>query len=164
MTSPYGEEFVVRANGQVWRASWCPPPTPPDGTPHGSLGICVTDGGDVVLVSEDGKHWDLPAGRPEGDETWEQTLRREMLEEACATVVQARLLGFSRGACIEGPEQGLIFVRSLWRADVELAPWEPKFEIAHRRLVTPAEVESNLLAGSPFAPIIRRALVEAGVI
>jgi len=159
-----GEEFLARANGQIWSQSWHSPPTPPAGTPHGSLGICVTAQGDVVLVSEDGERWDLPAGRPEGNETWEQTLRREMIEEACATVVHARLLGFARGECVEGPERGLVLVRSFWRADVELAPWKPDFEIAHRRLVTPAELVSLLLAGNPFAPTLRRGLVEAGVL
>lgn len=158
-----GEAFRVLADGQVWVASWCPPPTPPDGTPHGSLGVCVTGDGLVVVVRRDGEPWELPAGRPEADETWEQTLRREMLEEACATVHHARLLGFSRGACMEGPEQGLVLVRSLWRADVELAPWEPQFEITHRRLCTPEELDT-LVSGNPFAPVLRRALREAGVL
>ena len=67
VTARDGEEILVRANGQVWSQSWHPPPTPPAGTPHGSLGICVTAEGDIVLVSEDGEHWDLPAGRPEGN-------------------------------------------------------------------------------------------------
>jgi ADP-ribose pyrophosphatase YjhB (NUDIX family) len=49
------------------------------------------------VISRDGVIWDLPAGRPEPGESWEQTLRREMDEEACATVIAARLLGFTRG-------------------------------------------------------------------
>lgn len=158
------EEIRVHANGQIWSTSWHPAPMSPTGTRHGSLGICVTAKGEVVLVSEDGEHWDLPAGRPEGNETWEQTLRREMLEEACATVVRARLLGFSRGECIEGPEQGLVLVRSFWRADVELGPWQPEFEIAHRRLVAPNELVTDFVSRHPFAPIIRRAIAEAGLL
>lgn len=156
------EEFLVRANGQGWIMSWHPPPTPPPGTPHGASGVCVTGDGKVVLVSNDGEHWDLPAGRPEGNEAWEKTLRREMLEEARARVLQARLLGFSRGACAEGPEEGLVLVRSLWRAEVELLPWEPRFEFAYRRLVTP-DVLKDMVIGGEFARIIRRALEEARV-
>ncbi len=154
-----GEEFAFRANGQDWLVSWHPSPTPPEGTPHGATGVCVTGDGGIVLISADGAHWDLPAGRPEGRETWEETLRREMLEEACATVVRARLLGFHRGACIAGPELGLVLVRSLWRAEVELAPWEPRFEIPHRRVVAATEVWDHLARGGlpradhqPFAP------------
>ncbi|WP_165959143.1 NUDIX domain-containing protein [Actinomadura sp. KC345] len=85
----------VRSGGQRWLVSWHPPPDPPAGTPHGAEGVCVTRGGDVVLISPDGVAWDLPAGRPEPGEDWEQTLRREMDEEACATVPAARLLGFT---------------------------------------------------------------------
>jgi NADH pyrophosphatase NudC (nudix superfamily) len=43
------------------------------------------------VISPDGTIWDLSAGRPEPSESWEQTLRREMDEEACATVVGARM-------------------------------------------------------------------------
>src|SRR5256885_1951723 len=83
--------------------------------------------------------------------SWEQTLRREMDEEACATVVGARLLGFTRGECVAGPERGLVLVRSVWRADVELRPWEARFEIADRRVVAAAAVEDALSLGShPF--------------
>ena len=104
------------------------------------------------------------AGRPEGTENWEQTLRREMLEEACAEVVQARLLGFSRGECVEGPEKGLVLVRSVWRAEVELGPWEPRFEIQHRRIVKSGTIRAELPIGGAIAPIILRALDEAGVL
>jgi ADP-ribose pyrophosphatase YjhB (NUDIX family) len=124
----------------------------------------VTPAGNVVLISPDGKLWDLPAGRPEMGETWEDTLRREMLEEACATVIEATLLGFTRGACVQGPETGRVLVRSVWRAEVELAPWQPRFEIPHRRVVAAADVMGQLALGThAFAPIIRRALQEASL-
>jgi ADP-ribose pyrophosphatase YjhB (NUDIX family) len=147
--------------GQAWTATWHRPPDAPDGAPHGAAGICVIPGGDIVLIGCDGVHWDLPAGRPEADETWEQTLRREMLEEACATVTEARLLGFCRSRCTAGAETGKVLVRSFWLAQVDLAAWEPRFEISHRRIVPPAEALSHL---SPvYAPIFRRAFVEAGL-
>jgi hypothetical protein len=97
-------------------------------------------------------------------ENWEETLRREMDEEACATVVAARLLGFTRGQCLIGPEGGRVLVRSVWRADVELRPWEARFEIVDRRVVAAAAVEDALSLGShPFAAIIRRELAEAAL-
>lgn len=157
-----GVQIPVWSGGQQWLVSWHPPPEPPDGTPHGAEGVCVTADGDIVVISPDGTIWDLPAGRPEPGESWEQTLRREMDEEACATVIRARLLGFTRGQCGTGPERGLILVRSVWRADVELRPWQARFEIADRRVVAPAAVEDALSLGSqPFAPFIRRELQEA---
>jgi ADP-ribose pyrophosphatase YjhB (NUDIX family) len=160
-----GVQIPIGSGGQQWLVSWHPPPVPPDGTPHGAEGVCVTAGGDIVVISPDSTIWDLPAGRPEPGESWEQTLRREMDEEACATVTEARLLGFTRGQCVTGPERGLVLVRSVWRADVELRPWEARFEIADRRVVAAAEVAEALSLGShPFAAIIRRELQEAAVI
>ena len=157
-----GTEISIRSGGQQWIVSWHPPPGPPPGIPHGAEGVCVTADGDIVLISPDGTIWDLPAGRPEPGESWEQTLRREMDEEACATIVAARLLGFTRGRCVTGPERGRVLVRSVWRADVELRPWEARFEIADRRVVTPAVVGDILsLRSHPFAAIIRRELQEA---
>ncbi|MFI0406940.1 NUDIX hydrolase [Actinomadura sp. 3N508] len=159
-----GVPVPVRSGGQSWTVSWHPPPEPPAGIPHGAAGVCVTAAGDIVLVSPDGAAWDLPAGRPEPGEGWEQTLRREMDEEACATVLAARLLGFTRGECVTGPERGRVLVRSAWRAEVELRPWEARFEIAARRVVAPDAVEEALsLDSHPFAPFIRRELREASV-
>jgi ADP-ribose pyrophosphatase YjhB (NUDIX family) len=159
-----GVRIPVRSGGQQWLVSWHPPPEPPDGTPHGAAGVCVTPGGGIVVISPDGKRWDLPAGRPEPGESWEQTLRREMDEEACATIVRARLLGFTRGQCVTGPERGRVLVRSVWRADVELRPWEARFEIADRRVVAAPAVEEALSLGAhPFAALIRRELAEAAL-
>ena len=155
-------EIPVRSGGQQWFVAWHPPAEPPPGILHGAEGICVTAHGAIVLITPDGIIWDLPAGRPEPGESWEQTLRREMDEEACATVTAAGLLGFTRGRCVTGPESGRVLVRSVWRADVELRPWEALFEIVGRRVVAPAEVENAMsLDSHPFAAIIRRGLQEA---
>jgi hypothetical protein len=49
--------------GQDWLNAWHPPPDPPTGKPHGAAGVCLA-GDQVVLISDDGRRWDLPAGRP----------------------------------------------------------------------------------------------------
>ncbi len=158
------EEIPVHSNGGEWVLSWYPAGTPPEGRKHGANAFCVTPDSCVVLISNDGERWGWPGGRPEGDESWEQTLRREVWEEVCAIVVDARLLGFSRGACITGPEQGLTLVRSVWRAEVELRPWSPSCEITQRRVVCATELLGHLWMEQGFEPIYYRALAEANLI
>ena len=159
-----GEEFVVRSNGGDWLIAWHTPNAVPAGTPHGANALCVTADDRVVLISNDGERWGWPGGRPEADESWEETLRREILEETCAIVHDARLLGFCRGVCLTGPEKGLVLVRSIWRAEVELMPWEPRFEIAQRRVVPATDLLSHLWVEEGLEPIYHRALAEAGLI
>jgi len=158
-----GEEFAVRSNGGEWRIAWHAPNVVPDGTKHGANALCVTEHDGVVLISNDGEQWGWPGGRPEGDETWEQTLRREILEETCSVVVDAQLLGFCRAACLTGPEADRVLVRSIWRARVELLPWTPRFEIAHRRIVPASELLSHIWMEEGFEPLYRRAIGEAGL-
>lgn len=157
-----GQEVRVHDGGQEWTITWHTPDSVPDGRRHGSAGICLAPDEHIVLVSADGTHWDWPAGRPKGSEDREATLRRELREEACADVLACRLLGFSRGHCVIGQEEGLVLVRAIWQADVELRPWEPRFEIHHRRLVPVTDVLSHVTVCEGYLPIYRRALLEAG--
>ena len=141
--------------GQEWTGMWHPPELPaPAGRPHGSAGICFTPEKGVVLVTWPGVGWEFPAGRPEESEDWRATLDREVLEEACAIVESATLLGFIRAACIEGLEEGLVLVRSLWCADVSLKPWEPRHETTARLVVPPDEVMGKVGFGDK--PLYRR--------
>ena len=151
----------MRSNGGDWLIAWHPPLAVPPGMAHGANAFCVTAEDGVVLISSDGERWGWPGGRPEGTESWEQTLRREILEETCALVGDARLLGFCRGECRTGPEEGRVLVRSIWRAAVALLPWEPHFEIPHRRVVPATELLTHLWIEEGYEPIYHRALIEA---
>lgn len=144
-----------------WLVAWHPPHTVPPGGPHGVNAFCVTTEDEAVVISPDGKRWGWPGGRPEGDGDWEQTLRRQLWEETCTTVRKSRLLGFTRSICVSGHEEGLVLVRAIWRADVEVWPWEARHEIAHRRLVPAAEILDHLWMEEGFEPIHYRALAEA---
>jgi ADP-ribose pyrophosphatase YjhB (NUDIX family) len=160
-----GETVITFVNGGEWRSVWHRAGPAPDGQPHGSTGLCMTPEGEVVLIKQQrGGKWDWPGGRPEGDETWEETLRREMLEETCCRVTAARLLGFSRGACVSGPEAGLVLVRSIWRAEVEVLPWQADFEVAERGFFSPADLLSDFWMDPGWEPIFYRALAEAGLL
>ena len=157
-------EIEIVSGGDRWMKSWHPPgATPPSGRRHGAAGICLVESGEVVIVSDDGTRWGFPGGRPEGDEDWEQTLRREVSEEACAIVTGARLLGFTRGRCLQGSGAGVIRVRSIWLARVRLQAWSPRFKIRHRRLVPFNRAVATVCNDFPeYEPLWRRAFHEAG--
>ncbi|MEV0166639.1 8-oxo-dGTP pyrophosphatase MutT (NUDIX family) [Nonomuraea fuscirosea] len=163
--APDHEPLSVQSHGQSWLASWHPAGDPPPGRPHGSAGVCLTDADELVLISHDGEHWGFPAGRPEGEETYEETLRREMWEEACVTVTAARLLGYVRSECVRGHERGLVLVRAFWRAATLPHPWEPRFEIRHRRLVPAADARHHVRDPNVVnRRFDHRALAEAGLL
>ncbi len=102
------------------------------------------------------------AGRSRGED-WADTLRREVGEEACATVTGCRLLGFGRGVCVRGREAGLVLVRALWRAEVRLDPWVPRFEMRRRHLVPAAEAFDSMWIPDGHGPMYRRIFAEAAL-
>ena len=157
------DELPVQASGGQWRIAWHPAGDAPPGRPHGANAFCVTDDGEVVLISTDGSRWGWPGGRPEPGESWEDTLRREMREEACATVTGARLLGFVRSTCLSGHEKGVVLVRSIWRAEVRLLPWQAGYEIPFRRVVPAGDLAGALWTEDGARPIYSRAAREAAL-
>jgi 8-oxo-dGTP pyrophosphatase MutT (NUDIX family) len=102
-------------------------------------------------------------GRPEPGESDPDTLRREMLEEACASVTGARLLGFVRSRCLSGREEELVLVRSIWRARVRLLAWRPEHEIPLRRVVPARDLARHLWMEDGAEPVYARAAREAGL-
>jgi len=155
------EQIRFYDKGQRWTISWHPQ-EPKDGTRHGSAAICFDANHEVVLVSIDhGVTWNLPGGRPEEDESYLDTLNREVLEEACATVRNAILLGYSRGECVWGPEHGLVLVRSCWAATVDLLPFKPQHETTDRRLTHNNVVLEELTFPYGMRPIYERWIHDA---
>jgi 8-oxo-dGTP pyrophosphatase MutT (NUDIX family) len=155
--------------GRPWTASWFDPPfrpEPPDC--NQAYGLCFTARGRIVLVRDRADYWNLPGGGVEEGESLEDTLRREVREEACAEVVSCQYIGCQRVDDLENPAGSLRYYQSRFWARVELLPWAPRHEIVERRLVSPDEFLSTLAWGAaPTARIIleeglRREKLSAG--
>lgn len=58
-------------------------------------GIVFNSQGEILLIEENGK-WKIPGGTPENDETAEDTLRRELVEEADVTIKDLTPIGVQR--------------------------------------------------------------------
>jgi 8-oxo-dGTP pyrophosphatase MutT (NUDIX family) len=125
---PRPGRFTLMAPG--WR--------PPTHLVTQALGLCFTADGMVVMVTEDGLGWSLPGGTIEPGETMEQTLIREVAEEACARVVRHRYLACQHVADPYNPDGPPSYYQTRWWARVELDPWQPRYETLARRLVRPA--------------------------
>lgn len=157
-----GQQHHFYEDGQDYVSAWHSPDSEPDGKSHGSGAICFVSPGEVVIGSAGGKHgWEIPGGRPEANEDWRTTLDREVLEEVCAEVQDATLLGFVRVECLTGREKGLVLVRSVWIARVVLNEWKPQHEIKHRRVVSPEESLELVSFPAGQLPIYRRWFNEA---
>lgn len=54
--------------------------------PKQCYGIVLDDNKQVLIISTDGKEWNFPGGGIEKDETFEETLTREVYEEAAVVI------------------------------------------------------------------------------
>jgi ADP-ribose pyrophosphatase YjhB (NUDIX family) len=132
--------------GRRYRVAWYEPPFRPAlAETTQALGICFTCDQLIVLVTWNGADWSLPGGTIEPGETLEQTLAREVLEEACARVLASTYIGCQRVEELDG-EAPAYYQTRFW-ARVELNPFTPEHEMTGRRLVAADEFRSTLFWG-----------------
>ena len=149
--------------GRRYLIEWFDPPfVPPWTETTQAYGICFTDDGSIVLVENAPGMWQLPGGGIEAGESFEQALAREVIEEACARVLESEYIGCQRvtpldgGSSLDGRGAGRAFYHQTrhW-ARVELDAWDPHHETTARTLVTPEGFRSTLWWGAaPHAAVI----------
>jgi len=77
-------------------------------------GICFTNNGDVMIISNKPGKWGLPGGKPENSETFKETLRREVKEEACIELGKVLPIAFLEIHFPQNPnkEEGELFYQA----------------------------------------------------
>jgi len=56
-------------------------------------GICFDNKGNILIIRHSNGNWNIPGGKPENNETPEQTLKRELEEEADVTIGKNIMIG-----------------------------------------------------------------------
>lgn len=131
----------------TWRVSLHAPDSKPEGAPHGSEAICMVDNETTVLVRNTSGRLNTPGGHPEAGESSEETMMREVREEACAEVSSWQLIAYARSECLEGERKGHVMVRDMYVARVELLPWvQPDFEIVERFTVPIDQLVATMIS------------------
>jgi ADP-ribose pyrophosphatase YjhB (NUDIX family) len=123
--------------------SWVDPPHgPQDELIQRTEAAAFTQDGKLFVVAEgdDRFSWlSLPGGRGEVGETLEGTLRRELLEEACAAVQASELVGFQQFRHLNGERAGRVTTDAMFSVRAEVLPFEPRFRDAR----TPPDVNGR---------------------
>jgi 8-oxo-dGTP pyrophosphatase MutT (NUDIX family) len=105
--------------------------------------IGFTKDGKILLVGsgDASESWWLPGGGVENGESQEEALRRELMEEAGASVQELELLGHQH---VDDPVDGPYRVSHYWaRIDVP-SSFEPQHEVRQSLLVQPEQFLAHL--------------------
>ena len=98
---------------------------------HSQVSAYIFDDKNRLLIVKNENTWTIPGGHPKKDETYLQTLQREVMEEACITIKDVKYLG-----AVEVVENGKTYYQLRYTAKVaEMLPFTQSYETSERLFV-----------------------------
>lgn len=107
-------------NGQDIVYTWIPTDDVGNFSPVTQVyGVCVDNDGKILIIKD--KRWQIPGGTPEEGESFTETLKRELLEEAQTEVGELLPLGVQEVSYPNNPdkEQGDLFYQYRYVAKIK---------------------------------------------
>ena len=123
-------------------------------------GICFDDKGKILIINM-GKDWLLPGGRPEKGESFEETLKREVNEEADVEIRDINPLGYQK-VWIKKRDKIIYQLRYFARiSKIKKQTIDPaRKEILERKFINPEDFLKYCPWGKIGKEIIRLAVKE----
>lgn len=162
---------ILTFDGRDIKLEWNDSETFPEGVQVSQVtGYCVNEDGHLLLVKN--KHgWGFPGGHPEREETVQETLHRELKEEANAEIEPLALIGYME---VDDPQnedaEGKHYLQLRYLAKVtSLADWSGEFETDDRMFSPLADIPKHISwatspTGSAQMDTLARHLNEMGFI
>ena len=98
---------------------------------HTQVSGYVLNENNELLIVKNGNTWTIPGGHPENNESYLETLTREIMEEACITLKDKIYLG-----AVEVVENDEIYYQIRFVAKVDkILPFKQEWEISERKFV-----------------------------
>lgn len=102
-----------------------------NGEKHTQVSGYILNDDNQLLIVKNGKTWTIPGGHPENNETFTETLEREIMEEACVTIKDSAYLG-----AVEVVENDEVYYQVRYTARAkEILPFTDEWETCERKFV-----------------------------
>ncbi|MBU1110523.1 NUDIX hydrolase [Patescibacteria group bacterium] len=98
---------IFTHNRKAYRATWITTDSLVEFSPITQVyGVCFDSHGHILICLRPGSTWNLPGGSPEPNETLEQTLAREFMEEVNAEIKNLKPLGVQKVELVDSETKG----------------------------------------------------------
>ena len=158
---------IIDWQGHKVKFTWIPDVDPAKYTPFFQVyGIVFNDDGQVLIINENDR-WGIPGGTPENNETAQETLEREMMEEADVTLKNIQFIGAQLTEFLDGDnpnkKQGNSFYQMRFIADIDrlqIQTPDPDGGETHPRKFVPLEELNGIVKWGETGDAIFRSAFE----